>query len=248
MNFFFRNAKVRMVFFLLMLVNLSVVFGQKRSIGFYGGPTINYRKLSSNFNYMQKFDSKVNLFNAGFFYSRSISSKFALMTGLDYSVVGYNRKPIALYTNQATFSTKLRLGYIGIPLLIEMKVLHIKNFKISIASGVINKFLLLAHYTPYHVIVFPFYSGFYNNYGAGFPKPTEIKLSNSDLNQMKYNRYMPELVGDIKFSYATKNVTFGLAPEIRYSILSTSKRENYFHSNPEYLYSYGIKIFIAKNY
>ena len=65
---------------------------------------------------------------------------------------------------------------------------------------------------------------------------------------MKYNRYVPELLGDIKFSYATKNVTFGMAPEIRYSILSTTKRGNYFHTNPEHLYSYGIKFFIAKNY
>lgn len=248
MIFFFGNSKMKIGFFLLVLLKLTVVFGQKRSFGFYGGTTINYRKLSSNLDYMQKFDSKVNLFNAGLFYGKSISSKFTLITGLDYSVIGYNRKPIIWYTNQATFSTKIRLGYVGIPLLIEMKLLHIKNFKISIAPGIINKFLVLGHYSPYNIVVPPYFSGIYNNYGAGFPKPVEIKLSNSDLNQLKYNRYMPELVADLIFGFKTKKVGFGISPQIRYSLLSTTKHNSYFHTNPEHLYSYGIKFFILKNW
>jgi len=236
-----RIIKIKIYFFIALLFNTTIVTAQIRSFGFYVAPTVNYRTLADNLNYLKKFNSKVNLFNAGFFYSRSISSKFIFTTGIDYSIEGFNIKPLTYYSTQATFSTKTRLGYVGFPLIIEMKVLQIKKFKISIAPGIINKFLVLAHYTPYNFIVLPFFNS------NQFPKPTEIRLSNNDLNQLKYNRYMPELVGTLAFSYTSKNITIGMAPEIRYSILSTTKEANYFHTYPEHLYSYGIKFFISKN-
>jgi hypothetical protein len=227
---------------ILLIITNIVVYSQPKNIGLYISLTRNYRTLNKNYSSLNKVDEKSNLFNCGISYEKNILKRLTVLTGLDYSMEGYNRNPVYLIGSYL-YTTNFRLNYIGIPMELNYYFISSNKIKLGLYMGINAKYLIFAKYIPDNIekISTP---------SSQFPSQTLPGTETFFLSKLKENEYSLfniDALGGLRLCYSINKISLGISPEIRYAMISTTKHATYYHTPNEYLFSYGVKFIIFKN-
>lgn len=223
---------------IIIIFTISTAYSQKISVGVYYSMNKNYRTYSNDYDYLDDYDEKVNLFNFGLLYERYLLDNLSISSGVDFAKEGYNRNPIFI-TSAYIYSTKYRFNYVGIPLEANYYLLNKGFFKIGLNLGLNFKFLVKAKTTPYNILYMPLYRFSYTS-------PETESYSFKELKDRKYNMLNINTNAGIKFLFNLKGFSIGISPEYRLSLIPTNKI-GIWHVPKEKLYSYGLKLTILKN-
>ena len=117
------------------------------------------------------------------------------------------------------------------------------KIKLGLYTGINVKYLIFAKYIPDKIEKISTPSSQYPS--QSLPETETYFLSK--LKENEYSLFNMDALGGLRLCYCFNKISFGISPEIRYAMISTTKHGTYFHTPKEYLLSYGIKFIIFKN-
>lgn len=232
--------KIRFATTILFVLITSAALSQHSVWGIYGSPNMNYRILSDKAAYLDDYDEKVRLINWGISYERYLTKRISVISGMEHSINGYNRKP--LFVENYVYTIKSRLHYISIPTAVNYYLISKSNFKVGLYLGLDFKYLIFAKYSPYKIERLPSFMG----YVEPLP-PKTITYTLSDLKKDDYNIFNVDALAGLRVGFFIDQIAFSVSPEFHYALRETVKQSSKFHTDKEILYSYGLKLMVGLN-
>lgn len=220
---------------IVILLTLGT-YAQHGSLGAYLTGAQTYRTIDNN-ERLDNTDSEARALYGGLSFRAPLHKRWNLLTGVEYSVSGYNR--IASTFGSYIFELRQRLRYLGLPASLEYKITSRKAYA-SFYGGVIHKLLISGKLEPHNYNELPFYIQ------PQYPPPQTETLSYKELKRQGFHLYNLDLSGGVQIGYSIRSVVIGLAPEFRYALIKTAKKGTItYHTDDEYLHSMGIKLFVT---
>lgn len=231
---------------LIFTLTFTSSYTNNLNYGVYYSLNRNFRSYDNDYSYLNKYDEKANSFNLGISIEKKLITRISISSGIDYSIDGFNRKPIYLIDGVYLYSTKYRLSYVGIPLEVNYYFLNRGIFKIGLNLGLNFKLLTYAKHIPYDIYELPAYM---STGRWSIPRiqkePGTIKYSFSELNEKDFNIFNINTITGLRLIINLKNFSLGISPEYKFALLPTVKETGYIHPPKEKLYSYGLKICVS---
>jgi hypothetical protein len=213
-------------------------YAQKGRPGVYITGARIYRTIDKNIQFDNS-DDQAQVLYGGLSYRAALHKNLNLLTGMEYSVSGYDR--LSGNASGYVHETRHRLRYIGVPTALEYKVVA-RKFYASLSAGIMHKLLISGKFEPFNFRELPWY---YPNPPTNL-RPRTDNVKYKYLKEAGYHMYNPDLLAGIQVGYTYKSLVIGLGPEFRYALVRTMKKGyvNY-HTDDEHLHSLGIKLFVT---
>src|SRR5690606_34323296 len=96
---------------LIFTLTFTSSYTNNLNYGVYYSLNRNFRSYDNDYSYLNKYDEKANSFNLGISIEKKLITRISISSGIDYSIDGFNRKPIYLIDGVYLYSTKYRLSY-----------------------------------------------------------------------------------------------------------------------------------------